>query len=107
MIAPPGRERARAARKDGGKGSGLSTKGFPVGAAGVACVLQKQPRERRVASQQSYVDYYRKRAEQELRRSDESDDPILAAAHYQLAEIFLERLSRLRGTKHPDCGMAD
>lgn len=60
-----------------------------------------------MASQQSCIDYYRKRAEQELRRADESDDPILAAAHHQAAEIFRERLSRLRETKQPDRGMAD
>lgn len=39
-------------------------------------------------------EYFERRAETELRRAQESDNPAVVNAHYLLAELHLERASR-------------
>jgi hypothetical protein len=44
----------------------------------------------------SNAEYYRSRAEQELERAQQSTAPKVVAAHYALAELYLERLAAER-----------
>lgn len=41
--------------------------------------------------------YYQRRAEEELAQAQRSSIPEVVAAHYKLAELYLERLSQLSG----------
>lgn len=42
--------------------------------------------------------YFERRAEQELQLAQQAVDPQVVAAHYRLAELYLERLSTERAT---------
>ena len=39
------------------------------------------------------AEYYQSRAEQELERAQKATDPKVVAAHYALAELYLERVA--------------
>ncbi len=43
------------------------------------------------------VQYYQRRAEEELARAQQAVDPEIVSLHYELAELFLERVSGIRG----------
>lgn len=43
--------------------------------------------------------YFERRAEQELRLAQQAVDPQVVAAHYRLAELYLERLSTERAAE--------
>ncbi len=47
------------------------------------------------------TEYYRKRAEQELRLAQGATDPKVVAAHYQLSQLYLEKLLGLEGAREP------
>lgn len=44
------------------------------------------------------LNYYRRRAECELERAQAATIPKVVAAHYQLANAYLERVDAARGT---------
>lgn len=41
------------------------------------------------------IAYYQRRAEQEVKLAQQSDDPAVVAAHYQLAQLYLDRVANL------------
>lgn len=43
------------------------------------------------------VQYYQRRAEEELARAQQAVDPKIVSLHYELAELFLERVSENKG----------
>ncbi|MBX3562666.1 MAG: hypothetical protein KF780_12750 [Sphingomonas sp.] len=50
--------------------------------------------------------YFQRRAEQEVKRAQAASNPAVVAAHYGLAEIYLDKVSLLRdaperGTRAP------
>lgn len=47
------------------------------------------------------TEYYRKRAEQELQLAQSATDPKVVAAHYQLSQLYLEKLLALEGPQEP------
>jgi hypothetical protein len=43
------------------------------------------------------LQYHQRRAEEELARAQQAVDPKVVSLHYELAELFLERVSEIRG----------
>lgn len=48
------------------------------------------------------VQYYQRRAEEEVARAQQAADPRTVSLHYELAELFLERVSEIKGRQ--GCG---
>lgn len=53
------------------------------------------------------LDYLQRRAETELELAQRSESPDVKAAHYGLAEAYLERMDALRGSAALDSGASD
>lgn len=43
------------------------------------------------------LQYHQRRAEEELARAQQAVDPKIVSLHYELAELFLERVSEIMG----------
>lgn len=51
--------------------------------------------------------YFERRAEEEIERARESDDPRSVAIHYALSELYLERVDAASGEEEADADAAD
>lgn len=53
---------------------------------------------------ESDATYYQRRAEQEIELAQRAQDPAVVAAHYKLAELYLERIAQRKRERDPAMG---
>lgn len=63
--------------------------------------------EQGAARREPDLDYFQRRAEQEVRSAQYATDPAAVAAHYAIAETYLDRVARIQDAPTETGGEAD